>query len=62
MSFHSICRWTYQSESKLEGRSFWGKLTSYSGGGFVQLLGKRKAESKAIIADLKVIDMALYKP
>ena len=58
MFFHSICRWTYQSEFKLKGQSFWGKLTTYSGGGFVQLLGKRKAESKAIIADLKVIHIA----
>ncbi|XP_065058180.1 polycystin-2-like protein 1 [Rhopilema esculentum] len=45
--------WTYKSEKELEGRGTWGQLTSYSGGGFTQLLKKTKAESKALIDDLK---------
>jgi len=45
--------WTYKTEKELEGRGVWGQLTTYGGGGFTQLLGKNKAISKTIIADLK---------
>lgn len=45
--------WTYKSEKELKGRSYWGRITTYSGGGFTQLLAPRKAQTKEIIADLK---------
>lgn len=48
-------RWTYKTEKELEGRGVWGQLTTYGGGGFTQLLGKRRAVSADIIADLKVL-------
>ena len=50
----NIDRWTYQTEKQLNGRGVWGQLTTYGGGGFVQQLGKTKAESEQIFADLKV--------
>lgn len=45
--------WTYQTEKELGGRGVWGKLTTYGGGGFVQLLGENKKESKAMIQTMK---------
>ncbi|EDO47023.1 predicted protein [Nematostella vectensis] len=45
--------WTYQTEKDLQGRSYWGRMTTYSGGGFTQLLAPTKAETQQIIEDLK---------
>ncbi|KAK3090686.1 hypothetical protein FSP39_013743 [Pinctada imbricata] len=41
--------WTYRSEDDLDGSSYWGKLTHYSGAGYAQNLGRTKAETQAII-------------
>jgi hypothetical protein len=32
-------------------------MTTYKGGGFIQLLASKKAETKAIFADLKVCSL-----
>ncbi|XP_031573831.1 polycystic kidney disease 2-like 1 protein isoform X2 [Actinia tenebrosa] len=45
--------WTYKTEKELEGRSYWGRLTTYSGGGFTQLLALKKEDTKAVFNDLK---------
>ena len=49
---HFHFSWIYRTENDLDGQSFWGKLTTYSGAGYVQNLGKTKAESTAIIEKL----------
>ncbi|XP_057314432.1 polycystin-2-like isoform X2 [Hydractinia symbiolongicarpus] len=46
--------WTYATASELEGRSFWGRISTYEGGGFTQLLSPdKKGVTKGVIADLK---------
>lgn len=49
-------RWEYKTEEELEGRSHWGRITSYGGGGFTLLLEATKAKTEALIAKLKVTD------
>lgn len=42
-------RWTYHSQSELGGSSHWGRLTSYSGGGYyLDLPGSRQASAEAL--------------
>ncbi|ELT90189.1 hypothetical protein CAPTEDRAFT_169289 [Capitella teleta] len=45
--------WSYSSEDELDGSSHWGYITTYGGGGFYQDLALNKADSLALIADLK---------
>ncbi|XP_073252460.1 polycystin-2-like protein 1 [Porites lutea] len=45
--------WTYQTEKELDGRSHWGRITTYSGGGFTMLLEAREEKTKELIAKLK---------
>ncbi|XP_048194432.1 polycystic kidney disease 2-like 1 protein isoform X2 [Perognathus longimembris pacificus] len=41
--------WTYHSQDELEGSSHWGRLTSYSGGGYyLDLPGSRQASAAAL--------------
>nr|XP_045012360.1 polycystic kidney disease 2-like 1 protein isoform X3 [Jaculus jaculus] len=41
--------WTYHSQNELGGSSHWGRLTSYSGGGYyLDLPGSRQASSEAL--------------
>nr|XP_034376223.1 polycystic kidney disease 2-like 1 protein [Arvicanthis niloticus] len=41
--------WTYHSQNELGGSSHWGKLTSYSGGGYyLDLPGSRQASAEAL--------------
>ncbi|XP_012873128.1 PREDICTED: polycystic kidney disease 2-like 1 protein [Dipodomys ordii] len=41
--------WTYHSQDELEGSSHWGRLTSYSGGGYyLDLPGSRQASAEAL--------------
>lgn len=47
-------RWTYQTEKELDGRSYWGRITTYSGGGFTMLLEATREKTKALIDKLKV--------
>ena len=47
-------RWTYQTEKELDGRSHWGRITTYSGGGFTMLLEARREKTKELIDKLKV--------
>ena len=60
--FH--CSWTYQTEKELDGQSHWGRITTYSGGGFTMLLEATKEKTKAMIDILKVIqwnlDITMY--
>lgn len=51
-----VFRWQYKTEEELEGRSYWGRITTYSGGGFIRLLEATKDKTKAVIEDLKVSD------
>lgn len=42
-------RWTYHSQDELGGSSHWGRLTSYSGGGYyLDLPGSRQASAEAL--------------
>lgn len=47
-------RWTYQTEKELDGQSHWGRITSYSGGGFTLLLEPTKQKTARSIEVLKV--------
>ena len=49
-----VFSWEYQTEEELKGRSHWGQLTTYKGGGFTQLLAPTKEETNGIIEELKV--------
>ncbi|KAF5911302.1 hypothetical protein HPG69_019670 [Diceros bicornis minor] len=41
--------WTYHSQDELRGSSHWGRLTSYSGGGYyLDLPGSRQASAEAL--------------
>ncbi|XP_043912299.1 polycystic kidney disease 2-like 1 protein [Protopterus annectens] len=44
--------WTYHSEDELKGSSYWGILSTYSGGGYYQDLSVNKDESGQIIQNL----------
>jgi polycystin 2 len=44
--------WTYQTEKELDGSSYWGQVSTYGGGGYVQDLGTMQAESTELITDL----------
>ena len=46
-------RWTYQSEKQLKGSSYWGQVSTYGGGGFVQDLEMVSDASTAIAEVLK---------
>jgi hypothetical protein len=45
--------WTYQSSDELDSRQYWGRLATYSGGGFTQLLPQTRKQAEAKIAELK---------
>ncbi|RZC40117.1 PKD channel and/or Ion trans domain containing protein [Asbolus verrucosus] len=45
--------WVYSSDEKTGSISFQGTISSYEGGGYYKNLGKTKAESAAIMKDLK---------
>lgn len=45
--------WTYQTAKELNGGSFWGRMATYQGGGYTQLLGNNSQESKDMLAELK---------
>ncbi|XP_059928483.1 polycystin-2-like protein 1 [Gadus macrocephalus] len=45
--------WTYHTEKEINGSAHWGLLTSYSGAGFYQDLNTTKAESAAVVGELK---------
>ena len=47
-------RWKYETEEELEGRSHWGRITHYSGGGFTMLLKATREKTKPLIKVLKV--------
>ncbi|KAM9804248.1 polycystin-2-like protein 1 [Neosynchiropus ocellatus] len=44
--------WTYHTEKEIKGSSHWGLLTTYSGAGYYQDLGRTKEESAAMLAAL----------
>ncbi|XP_053730690.1 polycystic kidney disease 2-like 1 protein [Synchiropus splendidus] len=44
--------WTYHTEKEIKGSSHWGLLTTYSGAGYYQDLGRTKEESVAMLAAL----------
>ncbi|XP_047459185.1 polycystic kidney disease 2-like 1 protein [Mugil cephalus] len=44
--------WTYHTEKEIKGSSHWGLLTTYSGAGYYQDLGKTKEESAVILTEL----------
>ena len=46
--------WKYQSASELNGRSVWGRVTTYEGGGYTALLADNKKDTVQIIKKLKV--------
>lgn len=45
--------WKYETEEELEGRSHWGRITHYSGGGFTMLLKATREKTKPLIKVLK---------
>ncbi|XP_060096937.1 polycystin-2-like protein 1 [Heteronotia binoei] len=45
--------WQYQTEEELDGSSHWGRLTSYSGGGYYEDLRMTRVESIAALQVLK---------
>ena len=47
------CRWNYQTEEELQGRSHWGLISTYKAGGFAQDLTTRRDSSLEIIEELK---------
>ncbi|KAJ0004973.1 hypothetical protein NQD34_011187, partial [Periophthalmus magnuspinnatus] len=44
--------WTYHTEKEIKGSSHWGLLTTYSGAGYYQDLGRTKDESQVILKEL----------
>ncbi|CAL9688200.1 unnamed protein product [Knipowitschia caucasica] len=44
--------WTYHTEKQINGSSHWGLLTTYSGAGFYQDLGRTKDESSEVLREL----------
>ena len=48
-----LISWTYHTEKEINGSAHWGLLTSYSGAGFYQDLNTTKAESAAVVGELK---------
>jgi hypothetical protein len=47
------CRWTYHSQDELGGSSHWGRLTSYSGGGYYLDLPESRQASAEALRDLQ---------
>ena len=45
--------WPYYSEKDLSGFSYWGKLATYGGGGYIQNMALSKDEAKDVVADLR---------
>ncbi|XP_069913500.1 polycystin-2-like protein 1 isoform X1 [Oryctolagus cuniculus] len=45
--------WTYHSQDELGGSSHWGKLTSYSGGGYYLDLPRSRQASAEVLRDLQ---------
>ncbi|XP_031434609.1 polycystic kidney disease 2-like 1 protein isoform X2 [Clupea harengus] len=45
--------WQYHPEKSIKGSSHWGLLTTYSGSGFYQDLGKTRQESEEVLEALK---------
>lgn len=48
-----MCRWQYHTEEELDGSSHWGRLTSYSGGGYYLDLKMTREESAEALQVLK---------
>ncbi|XP_028982895.2 polycystic kidney disease 2-like 1 protein [Betta splendens] len=44
--------WTYHTEKAMNGSSYWGLLTTYSGAGYYQDLSRTKEESAAVLEEL----------
>ncbi|KAF7666868.1 hypothetical protein LDENG_00089920 [Lucifuga dentata] len=44
--------WNYYTEKEIKGSSHWGLLTTYSGAGYYQDLGRTKEESAVMLTDL----------
>ncbi|XP_028324033.1 polycystic kidney disease 2-like 1 protein [Gouania willdenowi] len=44
--------WTYHTEKEIKGSSHWGLLTTYSGAGFYQDLGRTREETALILTEL----------
>ncbi|KAM9726878.1 polycystin-2-like protein 1 [Menidia menidia] len=44
--------WTYHTEKDIKGSSYWGLLTTYSGAGYYQDLGRTKEESADMLMEL----------
>lgn len=49
----NLFSWMYQNSDSLDGKPYWGKISTYGGGGYVQDLEMTKEESLNIIASLK---------
>ncbi|XP_060896923.1 polycystin-2-like protein 1 [Labrus mixtus] len=45
--------WTYHTEKEIKGSSHWGLLTTYSGAGYYQDLGRTKEESTIVLRELE---------
>ncbi|XP_054654778.1 polycystic kidney disease 2-like 1 protein [Dunckerocampus dactyliophorus] len=45
--------WTYNTEKAIKGSSHWGLLTTYSGAGYYQDLGRTKEESTVVLKELE---------
>jgi len=64
--------WRYQTAKEIDGSMYWGKVGNYGGGGAVQKLHPKKAQTLAIIKELReglwidratrliIIDFTLY--
>lgn len=50
--FLLFCRWSYHTEKDIDGSSYWGLLTTYSGAGYYQDLSRTKEGSADILAEL----------
>lgn len=50
--FLLLSSWSYHTEKQIKGSSHWGLLTTYSGAGYYQDLGRTQEESVAILQEL----------
>jgi len=48
-----ICRWVFQTAEELDSSGYWGIISTYSGGGYVQDLTFDGAVSKNLIQTLE---------
>ena len=48
-----VYRWNYYTSKELDGSSHWALISSYGGGGFIQALAHRRAESRALIDEMR---------